>query len=81
MTSPDDLRFIFTSKAAEVLPPITQDLVDALDLGHDDLDAVGQALARAFMQGAAVGATEMIAQAAEKGIQLQLNWVDGPTEP
>jgi hypothetical protein len=74
MTSPDDLRFIFTSKAAEVLPPITQDLVDALDLGHDDLDAVGQALARAFMQGAAVGA-------AEKGIQLQLNWVDGPTEP
>jgi len=82
MASPDDLRFIFASKAAEVLPPVAQDLVDALGVGDPaDIDAVGDALARAFMQGTAVGATEMVAQAAEKGIELGLNWVGGPTEP
>jgi hypothetical protein len=81
MASPDDLRFIFTSKAAEVLPPVAQDLVDALGVDDPaDIDAVGDALARAFMQGTAAGATEMIAQAAENGIQLGLNWVGGSTE-
>jgi hypothetical protein len=82
MASADDLRFTFTSKAAEVLPPVVQDLVDALGVDDPaDIDAVGHALARAFMQGTAVGATEMVAQAAEKGIHIGLNWVGGPTEP
>jgi hypothetical protein len=82
MASPDDLRFIFTSKAAEVLPPVAQDLVDALGVDDPaDIDAVGDALARAFMQGTAIGATEMVAQAAEKGIHIGLNWIGGHTEP
>ena len=82
MASPDDLRFILSSKAAEVLPPVAEDLIDALGVDDPaDIDAVGDALARAFMQGTAVGATEMVAQAAEKGIELDLNWVGGPPEP
>jgi hypothetical protein len=56
-----------TSKVAQVLPPIARDLLDALELEHDPstLDAVGQPLARAFMEGTAVGATETVAQSAE----------------
>lgn len=82
MASPDDLRFTFASKAAEVLPPVAHDLVDALGVDDPaDIEAVGDALARAFMRGTAVGATEMVAQAAEKGLELDLNWVGGPTEP
>ncbi len=84
MASPEDsLRIIFTSKAAQVLPPITRELADALDLEVTPAhrEAVGHALARAFMEGAAVGATEMVAQAAEKGISIDLNWLGAPDGP
>src|ERR1700743_2774239 len=77
----DDLRSIFTSKAAQVLPPVAQDLIDTLEIDEDDrarVDAVGQALARAYMEGTAVGATEMFAQAAERGIPLSLTWLGQP---
>jgi predicted DsbA family dithiol-disulfide isomerase len=76
----DNLRFVFTSKAGQVLPPIAQDLVDALELEGDPahVEAVGRALARAFMEGTAVGATEMVAQAAERGILINLNWLGDP---
>ncbi len=81
-SSEEDLRATFTSKAAQVLPPITRDLLDALELADDPdaIEAVGMALARAFMEGTAVGATEMVAQAAEKGIPIGLNWLGGPEE-
>jgi len=76
----EDLRIVFSSKAAQVLPPITRDLIDALELGDDPAveEAVGHALARAFMEGAAVGATEAVAQAAERGIALNLTWLGQP---
>jgi hypothetical protein len=76
----EDLLAIYESKAAQVLPPITRDLLDALDLGDDarTLDAVGHALARAFMEGTALGATEMAAQATENGIPTDLTWVGDP---
>jgi hypothetical protein len=79
----DDLRLTFVSKAAQVLPPIARDLVAALELEPCDpaqLDAVGDALAAAFMQGTAVGATEMVAQAAERGVSINLSWLGGPSE-
>lgn len=81
MPSPEEsLRFIFTSKAEQVLPPVAQELADALELDDDPghREAVGHALARAFMEGAALGATEMVAQATEKGISINLNWLGGP---
>jgi len=79
----DDLRSAFVSKAAQVLPPITEDLVEALGLEDDPahIEAVEHALARAFMEGTAVGATEATAQAAEQGIPLNLNFLGSPSEP
>jgi hypothetical protein len=32
----DDLRSIFTSKAAQVLPPVARDLIDTLEIDEDD---------------------------------------------
>jgi len=60
-----------------------QELVDALGLEDEPahIDAVGRALARAFMEGTTVGATDMIAQAAEKGISIELKFLGGPDEP
>lgn len=60
-----------------MLPPVARDLIDDLELRDDPavVEAIGQALARAFMQGTAVGATEVVAQAAERGIVLNLKWL------
>jgi len=79
-TTEDDLRFNYVSKAAQVLPPITQDLVDALGLEGDPahIAAVEHALARAFMEGTAAGAAEATAQATEMGIPLGLNSLGSP---
>jgi uncharacterized protein (UPF0218 family) len=76
----DSLRATFTSKAGQVLPSITQDLVASLECEEDQsaVVAVGDALARAFMEGTAVGATEMVAQAAERGTVIKLHWLGGP---
>jgi hypothetical protein len=77
----DHLCSIFTSKAAQVLPPVARDLIDTLEIDGGDrvrVDAVGQALARAYMEGTAVGATEMVAQAAERGVTLNLTWLGRP---
>jgi hypothetical protein len=63
-----------------VLPTVAQGLIDTLDV-EDDLalvEAVDQALARAFMEGTAAGATEMVAQATERGIPLSLSWLGQP---
>jgi hypothetical protein len=78
----DDLRLTFVSKAAQVLPPIDEELVEALGLEGDPahIEAVGHALARAFLEGTAVGATEATAQAAEQGIPLNPNFLGGPGE-
>jgi hypothetical protein len=76
----EDLRLVFRTKASQVLPPVAQDLIDALEVGDDPavVEAVGHALARAFMEGGAVGATEMVAQAAERGISINLRWLGQP---
>ena len=76
----EDLHLVFRTKAAQVLPPVAQDLIGTLEVGDDPalVEAVGQALARAFMEGTAVGATEMVAQAAERGIALNLTWLGQP---
>jgi hypothetical protein len=60
-----------------VLPAITRELVEALGLQDDPdaVEAVGQALARAFTEGAAMGATEVVAQAAEQGVPVALTWL------
>jgi hypothetical protein len=80
VSSPEDgLRLTFASKARQVLPPIARDLVEALDLEGDPshVEVVGQALARAFTEGTAVGATEAVAQATEQGLTLNLAWLGG----
>jgi hypothetical protein len=71
------LRSTFTSKAGQVLPPLARILVDALGIEDDSgrIQVVGDGLARAFMEGTAVGATEMVAQAAEQGVSIDLNWL------
>jgi len=78
-SSEEDLRQTFISKARQVLPPITREVVEALNL-HDDpagVETVGHALARAFTEGAALGATEVVAQAAERGTVIELHWLGG----
>jgi len=77
-----DLSETFVSKARQVLPPIARELVEALDLaeGPEAIRAVGDALGRAFLEGTAVGATEMVAQSAEQGHQISLSWLGGPDE-
>jgi hypothetical protein len=64
------------------LPPITQDLLKALDLADEpaSVEAVGHALARAFMEGTAVGVTEVAAQAASQGVTLNIDWLGGPAD-
>ena len=42
------------------------------------MDEIGRALAWAFTEGTAVGASETVRQAAERGIAIDLTWLDGP---
>jgi hypothetical protein len=78
----DELRATFASKARQVLPPITDGLYQALVDHEGDASAqrkaVGDAMAKAFMQGTMVGWVECQAQAAEQGIDLHTTWLGNP---
>ena len=72
----------YMSKAAQAVPPITRDLLDALGFDpptQEQLDAIGDALGRAYLVGVDAGETEALAQAIEQGAKVTIQ--RPPPEP
>ncbi len=69
----EDLLRNYTTHAAQVLPPIIDSLSAHLGLEDDvDLEAVRGALTQAYMEGAGAGQAESAAQAAEQGVNINV---------
>lgn len=75
----EDLLRNYTTHAAQVLPPIIESLSAHLGLEDEvDLEAVGGALTRAYMEGSAAGQAEAAAQAAEQGVNINVEQLRPP---
>jgi hypothetical protein len=69
----DDLLRNFTTHAAQALPPIISDAADKLGVRDDaGREALGEALARAYMAGADAAQAEFAAQAIEQGVNVHV---------
>lgn len=78
----EDLLRNYTTHAAGALPPIIEDAASRLGVQDDPakVEALGEALARAYMAGADAGQSEVLAQAAEQGVPFTLNQLKSPED-
>jgi hypothetical protein len=80
MPSYEDLLRHYTSAAAQVLRPLVRETCATLGLpeGTAEAEKLGEAMARAFMEGATVGESEVAAQIAEQGGNVKINRLRAP---
>jgi hypothetical protein len=81
VTAYDDLLRNYTTHAAQALPPILADAAARLGIESDaEREALGEALARAYMAGVDAAQAEFAAQAIEQGINLHVRQHRAPPE-
>ncbi|WP_205698527.1 hypothetical protein [Conexibacter sp. SYSU D00693] len=76
-----DLLRNYTSHAGQALPPIIARAAASLGIEEDDERARGLlavALAQAYLAGADAGQTEVLAQAVEQGVDINVRHVHAP---
>ncbi len=70
----DDLLHNYATHAAQALPPITSALAERLGVTDQaDIEVLGRGLAEAYMQGVDAGQSEMVAQATEQGVAVNVS--------
>ena len=78
-----DLMKNFTSDAAPRLRRRTSELAAALGVPEEDVksrELIGEALAKAYMDGAMAGQSEVAAQAIEQGAAVEVDQLRAPDE-
>ena len=70
-----------SDKAIIELGPIAARLREQIDVDEADWDHVVRALTHALTAGVRIGGAEVVAQAIERGLAVQLNLEMGPAEP